>query len=116
VGSFGGLAIPDQVASAIPSVSTQLRAYPDGIIGILCPRHEELDPVWEALTSSPLAGEIQLQRYEDGYEAFDTDRRVIVTTTHGAKGLEFRVLHLMGMDKLPKFRAKQKKYSLYRSD
>jgi superfamily I DNA/RNA helicase len=106
--SLGDLSIRDQVEAAVPTISTQLRAYPDGIIGVLCPRHKELNPVWEALSSSSLADDIQLQRHADGYDAFHADRRVIVTTTHGAKGLEFRALHLMGMDKVAKFRQKQR--------
>jgi hypothetical protein len=108
VNSSGALSILDQVDLALPNISTQLRAYPDGIIGILCPRHKELDSVWSTLTNSPLSDDVQLQKHANGYEPFDSDRRVIVTTTHGAKGLEFRALHLMGMDKVVKFRANQR--------
>jgi superfamily I DNA/RNA helicase len=109
--SQGGLPISEQVSAAVPTISTQLRAYPDGIIGVLCPRHKELNPVWEALSSSTLADDIQLQRHADGYDAFHADRRVIVTTTHGAKGLEFRALHLMAMDTIARFREKQRNMS-----
>jgi superfamily I DNA/RNA helicase len=102
--SRGNLTISAQVVAAVPDITTQLRAYPDGMIGVLSPRHEELDQVWTELSSSTLADQTQLQRYSDGYAPFDLDRRIVVTTAHGAKGLEFRALHLFGMDKISKFR------------
>jgi superfamily I DNA/RNA helicase len=101
-------AISEQVANAIPEIETQLRAYPDGMIGVLCPRHEELGIVGQMLQASRLATQVQVQQYADGYNVFEPERRVIVTTIHGAKGLEFRALHLLGMDKVAKFPRNQK--------
>jgi superfamily I DNA/RNA helicase len=95
--------IKSQVKIAVGEIETQLRAYPDGMIGVLCPRHEELNEVIGELERSSLAEQIQVQQYGEGYAAFDPARRVIVTTIHGAKGLEFRALHLLGMDKVVKF-------------
>jgi DNA helicase IV len=87
--SRGGLSISEQVAAAIPDITTQLRAYPDGIIGVLCPRNEELDAVWADLSSSALAASVQLQQYAEGYGAFDPDRRVVVATTHARRDWNF---------------------------
>lgn len=100
VNSFDNLTISIKVATAIPEIETQLRAFPDGIIAVQCPRHEELDVVCQVLSRSSLNENIQIQRHTDGYEAFDPERHVIVTTLHGAKGLEFRTAHLMGTDKI----------------
>lgn len=100
--------ISSQVESAISEIETQLRAYPDGMIGVLCPRHEELDAVASALQASSLADQVQVQKYADGYSSFEPQRRIIATTVHGAKGLEFRALHLLGMDKISKFRQAQR--------
>ena len=97
------LSITDQVNMAATDVATQLRAYPTDFIGILCPRREELDAVWTSLQKTPIAGECQLQRFSHGYEPFSSATRVIVTTIHGAKGLEFRATHLLAMDTLRKF-------------
>ncbi|UYO53754.1 UvrD-helicase domain-containing protein [Rhodopseudomonas palustris] len=97
-----------QLESAITEIETQLRAYPDEMIGVLCPRLEELDVTARTLINSSLASSIQVQRFADGYETFDPKRRVIVTTIHGAKGLEFRALHLLSMEKIKKFPKNQK--------
>src|ERR1700730_18454828 len=35
--------------------------------------------------------------------ALRREKALIVTTVHGAKGLEFRALHLLGMDRIVKF-------------
>jgi len=111
VKDMDGLTIEQQVDAAIPEIETQLRAYPDGIIGLLCPRHAELDAVIDRLEKSQLAGDIQVQRRTEGYVAFAPERRVIVTTLHSAKGLEFRALHLLGMDMVRNFQAAQKRMS-----
>jgi superfamily I DNA/RNA helicase len=92
-----------QTENAISEIETQLRAYPEGMIGVLCPRHHELEIVAKVLQSSSLADQVQVQKYADGYSSFEGDRRIVVTTIHGAKGLEFRTLHLLGMDKISKF-------------
>jgi superfamily I DNA/RNA helicase len=92
-----------QTENAIPEIETQLRAYPDGMIGVLCPRHRDLELAAKVLQASSVADHVQVQKYADGYAAFDGERRIVVTTIHGAKGLEFRALHLVGMDKISKF-------------
>ena len=80
---------------SIAEIETQLRAYPDGMIGVLSPRHEELDKIAVAFQASSIADQVQVQKYTEGYAAFDSQRRIVVTTIHGAKGLEFRALHLL---------------------
>jgi superfamily I DNA/RNA helicase len=102
------LDIGKQVAAAVPAIQTQLRAYPDGMIGILCPRHAELNSAWSALSESDIAMNAQVQQFSEGYSPFDPERRVVVATVHSAKGLEFRALHLLGMDYVSKFRSQQR--------
>jgi superfamily I DNA/RNA helicase len=103
VQAFGGIDIANQVAKAVPEIEVQLRAYPTGYVGVLCPRHPDLVEVWKHLSASSIRDMCQLQRFDDGYEAFDPQKRVIVTTLHGAKGLEFRALHLLAMDMVKNF-------------
>jgi superfamily I DNA/RNA helicase len=108
VRSYGGLSISVQAKNCLVEVGTQLAAYPGDLIGLLCPRQEELEAVWAEVVGSPLAGEAQLQQFVGGYAPFVPNRRVIATTIHGAKGLEFRALHLLGMDKVVKFRSQKR--------
>ena len=103
-----GLTIQQQVASAVPDIERQLRAYPEGLVGVLCPRNEEVSTVHQELIRSSVAEHVLLQQGSEGYEAFSADKRVIVSTVHGATGLEFRAVHAMGMDKIARFRNKQR--------
>jgi superfamily I DNA/RNA helicase len=95
--------LSDQIDRAIPIIADQLRAYPTAIIGVLCPLRRDQKDVFDSLNRSYLADQIQLQMFETGYAPLDPDRRVIVGTVHGAKGLEFRAVHLMGADGIGRF-------------
>lgn len=103
VTNYAGEALNEQVDRAIAIIADQLRAYPTAIIGVLCPLRKDLKEVFESLSRSYLADQIQLQMFETGYAPLDPDRRVIVGTIHGAKGLEFRAVHLIGADGIGRF-------------
>ncbi|MBT1157592.1 ATP-binding domain-containing protein [Aminobacter anthyllidis] len=96
--------LPDQVIKAVASLQGQLRAYPTGMLGVLCPRIEDVKEVWDLLSGTHLRSDIQLQLSTTGYSALDPERRILVGTIHGAKGLEFRALHLLAMEGIGKFR------------
>jgi DNA helicase IV len=99
---FGGLTLEEQVAKAIPRIETQLLAYPGEMIGVFCPRLEDLDAVRDQLAASALSEEIHVQR-AGAYSSFSPDRQVVVSTTMGAKGLEFRAVHILAADNLKRF-------------
>ncbi len=99
----GGLSLGEQIAIALGEVTGQLDAYPGDLVGVLCPRQSELNVVWQEIENAGLDQFAQLQQFAEGYAPFDPDKRIIVTTIHGAKGLEFRALHLLGMDFIKKF-------------
>lgn len=101
--AYPSLPIAKQVATAAKEIAVQLIAYPSGYIGILCPLQDDLIEAWKLIEESDIADSSQLQRFENGYEPFDSERRVIVTTLHGAKGLEFRALHLLAADTVKRF-------------
>jgi superfamily I DNA and RNA helicase len=103
---LGGLLVEDQVAEAVKRIQTQLQAYPGEMIGVLCPRAGDLKMVAELLDASKIAGQVQIQR-AGAYTPIAADRPVVVTTVPGAKGLEFRAVHLMAADKLKKFRTQK---------
>lgn len=99
---LGQLEIEAQVLEAVKRIRTQLQAYPGEMIGVLCPRAEDLKVVAERLAAGELAADVQVQR-AGAYSAIIPGRSVVVTTVQGAKGLEFRAVHLMAADKLKKF-------------
>jgi superfamily I DNA/RNA helicase len=98
-----------QANRAIPIIADQLRAYPNAIIGILCPLRRQVRELWEMLARSYIGEQIQLQMYETGYSPLDPDRRVLLGTVHGAKGLEFRAVHLLGADGIESFPRNQRR-------
>lgn len=105
---YPNLSIADQAAAAITEIQNQLFAYPDEAIGVLCPKQEDANAVASILLSSAVKDHVQTQNFTGGYSAFDPSKRVIVTTIISAKGLEFRAVHLLGMEKISRFREVQK--------
>ena len=103
---LGGLGLADQVKEAIPRIKTQLQAYPGEMIGVLCPRVVELAEAVELLGQSEIAGDVQVQR-AGAYDAIASDRPVIVTTVQGAKGLEFRAVHMLAAEKLKNYQTQR---------
>ena len=99
---FSGITLAHQVAEAIPRIQTQLLAYPGEMIGVFCPRVSELDEVRAIFEASPLASELHVQR-AGAYSSFSADRLVVLSTAIGAKGLEFRAVHILAAEKLKRF-------------
>jgi DNA helicase IV len=99
---FGDLSLEEQIALAVPRIQTQLLAYPGEMIGVFCARVEDLDVVREELAASTLRDEIHVQR-AGAYSPFSPDRQVVLSTIMGAKGLEFRAVHILAADALKKF-------------
>lgn len=104
VSSHTPLPIDDQLTKCLSELPTQLRAYQSGMIGILAPMRATVKRIAEALRESELASHFQVQQFESGYEPLSNQKRILVSTIHGAKGLEFRALHLLGMDMVRKFK------------
>ena len=55
------------------------------------------------LQNSSIFDFLQVQLGKIGYSDFNNEKRVILTTTHGSKGLEFRAVHILGTDKVKRF-------------
>lgn len=107
VEDFSGLSLEQQIAKCIDSVRDQLRAYPLGLIGVLCPRNADVTEVARVFGLSDIDGDTQVQNSTLGYHSFEPEKRIVITTIHGAKGLEFRALHLLAMDKVSRFKAQK---------
>jgi len=93
----------EQCDELLTRLDTQIKAYPGEFIGIVCPRGEDLEVVVDRLRNSQFAGELVVQTSEEGYEAFDQQRRVCLCKLHSAKGLEFRAFHILAAEGLKKF-------------
>ncbi len=95
--------LEEQCDELATRLDTQLKAYPGELIGIACPRGEDLIYVADYLRNSSFADEIVVQTSEDGYEEFDPDKSICVCKLHSAKGLEFRAFHVLAAEGLKKF-------------
>lgn len=92
-----------QAAKIIESLDTQRKAYPDELLGVLVPRHKDLQQIWPLIEASH-HGEVAFrQTATEGYGPFAADKRICVCTVHAAKGVEFRTVHLAACDALKKF-------------
>jgi len=83
-----------QCEKMIESLKIQVEAYPDELLGVICPTNEDLDHVWETISHSDLYPVSIKQSSSTGYDAFTPETRICFTTIHSAKGLEFRTLHI----------------------
>jgi superfamily I DNA/RNA helicase len=93
----------DEMADAIlRSLKEQLIAYPEEMLGVLGFKRESVLEIWKRLKSSEVGAVSCVQMSGDGrqYVAFAPEHRVCFGTIAGAKGLEFRTLHLIDLEKL----------------
>lgn len=95
--------LPEQCAKMIATLETQVKAYPDELLGVLCPKRDQLEEVWKHISASPIRHLAVLQKSGD-YVPFEADKPICVCTVHGAKGLEFRVVHVLACEALKRFR------------
>lgn len=73
-----------QINMIIEKIPDQLDLYPGELIGVLFPKKEQKIAFMEALSTSTIAN----------------SDHIIVDTMHGAKGLEFRTVHIGGCEAL----------------
>lgn len=89
-----GLTLEEQAGAMAVQINDQRFAYPDDLIGVLCPRNEELDAMFAGLTKAGLGGSIT----RANVKGFDATRPIWLSTLTAAKGLEFRAVHIAGLD------------------
>jgi superfamily I DNA/RNA helicase len=99
------LSIEEQATEMATQISRQIFAYPDQLIGVLCPRNEELDAIHQGLVNAGL-GDLVTRANSP---AFDASRPVWLSTLTAAKGLEFRAVHIAGLDYLSRMGGVQKR-------
>ena len=91
-----GLTIQAQAQEILASVRHQLVTFPDELIGVICPRRNELSILSDAFSESDLDGVVAYQHSDDGPIRFSDTTRICICTVHGAKGLSFARCILLG--------------------
>lgn len=94
----GGISISEQAKLIAEQIVDQRVAYPNELIGVLAVRNEEVNQIANYLSKTQWADEFTLSHDA----AFDPDRPIWLSTISSAKGLEFRAVHLAGMDHVSK--------------
>jgi DNA helicase IV len=100
-----GLSIEKQAEAIAAQVQDQLVAYPEETIGIICPRNEDITAIAKALSHLGLDDSITICRDAE----FNPEAPVWLATMSAAKGLEFRCVHIAGLDHLSKMGGVQKR-------
>lgn len=93
--------LSDQVKAAIPKIIKQVAVYPGQHIGVLVPRRDDVELVFNQLIESfDLAGQVTNAVSRE----FDPSLPVWVSTVHSSKGLEFRCVHVVAADTMADFK------------
>lgn len=91
-----------QAQELVKRLNIQLKAYPDELIGVITPRLNELNIIWDHIVSAGMESISILQR-ADTHHIFNEHAKICFTTMHSSKGLEFRALHMLSCEHLKKF-------------
>lgn len=102
----GGFTLDQQISAMTTQIIDQRFAYPDDLIGVLTPRNEELDLIQEGLVSAGLG---ELVTRANDKQSFDHTCPIWLSTLTAAKGLEFRAVHIAGLDYLYRMGGVQKR-------
>lgn len=100
-----GITIAEQAHHIIKQIADQRLAYPTELIGILTVRNDDLDEIAQHLKKSEFSDQFTMCHSD----SFDSDKPIWLSTISSAKGLEFRALHLAGMDHVSKTGPAQKR-------
>jgi superfamily I DNA/RNA helicase len=95
--------IEEQARLILSRIGTQLATFPGQLLGILCPKRESMYAIWNAVKLSDHASAAFLL-HGSSADTFPPHGRIVVSTFHAAKGLEFRALHLAACDELKSFK------------
>ena len=101
--------LEQQIAEIAERLELQRRTYPEGFLGVVCPRGEDARNVARGLEDTDLRDLLCLQDREEGYQAIQSDKPIWISTVHGAKGLEFRAVHFAAAEGAAKVGSGQKR-------
>jgi superfamily I DNA/RNA helicase len=92
-----GFSLVQQAEKIGEHLKDALLGYPDQLLAVLCPKNEDLDVIQAGLARAGLGGHITRANRPDD---FDVSKPIWLSTIAAAKGLEFRVVHIAGLDAL----------------
>lgn len=92
------------------NLDRQLRAYPEGWLGVFAVRRDTRDRVAAYLSKTPLASHLIVQADDEDSRVFDPEHRIVVSTLHAAKGTEYRCVHFVAADDFPHY-TREKAYT-----
>jgi superfamily I DNA/RNA helicase len=92
----------EQFAEMVASIRIQLVAFNDDSIGVFAGTKATISELKERFDATDLAGLVAYHN-GDGEASFSSDKRIHVMTLHGAKGTEFRAVHIFGAEELREF-------------
>ena len=99
----------EQIAELATRLELQRRTYPDGFLGVMCPRTDDVRLVASRLAATALRDLLCHQDRVEGYQAIQPERPIWISTVHGAKGLEFRAVHVAAAEGVARVGAGQKR-------
>ena len=92
-----------QINLVFSKLDAQLKAYPGELIGIVCPKREEVEFVWDKIQDSKYANRAVKLITGDDFGGLSDETLIYVCTIHAIKGLEVRSLHMLACESLKKF-------------
>lgn len=97
---FSCASADEQLDKLVAAIKRQLKAYPNELLGVLVPSNADIQRVKERLVTADFSDLVSYhEQGRDGDRSFSAGQRVCVITVHSAKGLEFRAVHLMFVEK-----------------
>ena len=100
-----GLSVAEQAQAIATQIGDQLVAYPDEKIGVLCPKNEDVLLIADELGSLGFGSQITICKSDE----FDPSAPIWLSSISAAKGLEFRCVHIAGLDSLSRMGGVQKR-------
>ena len=91
--------VEEQLQRVLQRLDLQVKAYPDDLVGILCPTNSVAEKAWAAFSESPFS-DVSIRQGGGEHGSFGPEARICISTIHSAKGLEFRSVHLLAADQL----------------
>ncbi len=93
--------LDEEIKLVISKLDTQIKAYPAELIGIISPSKDVVQHVWNQVCQSKFA-DVATRHSEDEVLSLNENIRICISTLHAAKGLEYRVLHVLSCEKFAK--------------
>lgn len=100
--------LDEQYQDLLKNIGPQLKAYPDELIGIICPKAEDAQAIRAKLELSPLSKKMVSTESPGGPLVFEDGKCILVCTVHASKGLEFRTVHVLGAENISRFPVQKK--------